>query len=150
MQREFAGSGAVGRYWQARCHGFEVRSARGRRLGVVEALQFERKTRATVALVVRRRRRKPLRLRPESVSVVDPWRRLVVVALPRRKPPTVPVRRLVAGAGARVLLAAGLVAWFYAVSVITLVRAAVWLLAALTIGTRRGGARLRPHLHGVK
>ena len=172
----FAGSGAIGRYWQTRCCGFEVRSDRGRRLGEVEALELDRETRAAVLLVVRRRR-KTLRLRPECVQVVDPWRQSLVVALPRRKPVVAPAARSLArGARAsgtrtvglaqrlppaasrvaqalswaapRALLVAGLVAWFYAVIVFTLVRVVLLVLAALTVGTARRGARLRPHLHG--
>src|SRR5579859_5511247 len=82
----FAGSGAIGRYWQTRCYGFEVRSIRGRRLGRVEAVEFDRETRAAVSLLVRRRRRKALRLRPECVEAIDPWRQSLVIALPRQKP----------------------------------------------------------------
>ena len=189
----FAGSGAIGRYWQTQCRGFEVRSERGRRLGTVEALELDRKTRATVALLVRRRRRKPLRLRPEAVTAVDPWRRLLVVAVSRRRPPAVPVGNVaaqagrVAGRGRRVarraggasvssavalgrgvgrtvprvakglawgapraLLVLGLALWVYALVVFAVVRVVAWLLAALTVGTARGGARLKPHLHGAK
>jgi len=225
----FAGSGAIGRYWQTRCCGFEVRSVRGRRLGEVEELELDRKTRAAVFLLVGRRRRKPLRLRPDCVRVVDPWRQLLVVELPRRKPVVAPaarvlgrgvrrsvartvppagrcvtrgarasgartvalgrgarravprvvsraqtisstvprvaargartisstaprvtsrVARIVSWATPRVLFVAGLVAWVYAVIVFTLVRIALLVLAVLTVGTARGGARLKPHLPG--
>ncbi len=85
-QGRFAGSGTVGRYWQARCRGFEVLSARGRRLGTVEWLDLDRETAAVSVVHVRRLRGGgTLRLGPESISVVDPWERYVVVTLPRRR-----------------------------------------------------------------
>jgi sporulation protein YlmC with PRC-barrel domain len=156
-QGEFAGSGAVGRYWQTHCRGFEVRSPRGRRLGFVEALELDRETGAVSVLLVRRRRRKRLRLRPEAVSVVDPWRRsLVVAALPRRRRrpvaslPRVQGARRFAPAARRVLLFAALAVWIYAQVVFTIVQLVVRLLVALTIGTARSGVRLKPHLHGAK
>ena len=175
-QGGFAGSGSVGRYWQTRCRGFEVRSTHGRRLGRVEALELDRRTRATVVLVVRRRLRL-VRMRPECVQAVDPWRRSLVVSLPQRRRIGVPAaRRMGRGAGAtavrtaalsrtglrvvvprlgralawampRALLATGILVWIYALVVYTLVRVVVRLLVALTAGTARGGARLKPHLH---
>jgi len=170
----FAGSGAIGRYWQTRCCGFEVCSVRGRRLGKVEAVELDRETRAVVLLLVRRRRRNALRLRPECVEVVDPWRQSLVVALPGRKPVVAPaaeslaraarasgarttalarcvpsavsrVARAVSWVAPRAALVAGLVAWLYALVVFTFVRTAVLVLAALTVGTVRGGARLKLH-----
>ncbi len=171
-QGEFAGSGAVGRYWQTRCCGFEVRSVRGRRLGTVAALELDPESRATVTLVVQRRRRRPLRVRADAVGSVDPWRCSLVVAVPRRRPRRVPVGRVAAWTGRtsarsavtlargsrravvwavpRALFAVGLAAWTYAVVVFAAVRVAIWLLVALTTGTARGGARLKPHVHGVR
>lgn len=181
---EFAGSGAIGRYWLTRSRGFEVRSTRGRRLGVVERLELDRETRAVVALLVRRRGRKALlRLRPEAVGVVDPWGQSLVAALPRRRRSSalalqrrrpslaVPrpsfnprlarggVRRLgragrlvpraargLGRAVPRALLIAALAVWLYALVVFTLVRLGARLLVALTVGTARGSARLKPHL----
>jgi len=174
----FGGSGAVGRYWQTRCCGFEVRSVRGRRLGEVEALEIDRESRAAVLLLVRRRRRRALRLRPECVQTVDPWRQSLVVALPHRKPVAAPaarsivrgarvsgartvtlargvppavsgIARAVSWAAPRALFVAGLVAWLYAVVVFRLVRVALLVLGVLTVSTARGGARLKPHLHGA-
>ena len=170
----FAGSGAIGQYWQTQCRGFEVRSTRGRRLGRVEAVELDRESRSAVFLLVRRRRRKSLRLRPECVEVVDPWLQSLVVALPRRKPVVAPAaRNLGRGARAlgarslalvrvlppaascvapavswlapRALFVTGLVFWLYAVVVFALVRIALFVLAALTVGTARGGARLKTH-----
>jgi len=201
-QGRFAGSGVVGRYWQARCRGFEVRSTRGRRLGTVQSLELDRDTAAAAVLVVRRRHRRPLRVRPELVSLVDPWQRSLVVSLPRHRkvpawpgtaargvarvtltsgrggaklvrgarrigPParraTVlaasrvsdsrrlvpPARRGLLGLGRRAVLAAALVVWFYALLVFTLVRVVLAMLRAAAAGTARGGARLRPLLHGA-
>jgi hypothetical protein len=199
-RKGFVGSGPIGSYWQTRCCGFEVRSVRGRLLGEVEALEFDRETRAAVSLLVGRRRRKPLRVRTECVRIVDPWRQLLVIELPRRKPVVAPaarsvargargsvsrtvspaarcvargarasgartvalgrgtrraapgvasgIARTVSWAAPRAFFVAGLVAWLYAVAVFTLVRTAVFAVAALTLGTARGGARIKPHLHG--
>jgi hypothetical protein len=47
------------------------------------------------------------------------------------------------------LLAVAVLAWLYALVVFTVVRVVLAVLAAVTIGTARGGARLRPHLHGA-
>ena len=118
-----------------------------------------------------------MQLRPDCVELVDPWRQLIVVTLPRRKPVVSPavrnlgrgaraskarttalasrvppatarVARAVAWLAPRVLFVAELGLWLYAVVVFALVRVAWLVLAALTIGTVRGGARLKPHLHG--
>lgn len=185
-QGGFAGSGVVGRYWQTRCRGFEVRSVRGRRLGTVESLELDRETATAAVLLVRRRRRRPLRVRPELVSVVDPWQRSLVVAVPPRRSGSrhaarglargvrtsgahavtmarwavtiargtrrlgPPVRRALAWAGPRALLAGALAVWLYALVVFTVVRLAAVVLRAVTVGTARGGAWLAPHLHGAK
>jgi hypothetical protein len=86
----FVGSGAIGQYWQARCLGFEVRCPNGRLLGVVVGVEYEHDSGRTAVLLVRRRRRgrrtRLLRVAPAWVTIVDPWRRLVVVALPRKDP----------------------------------------------------------------
>jgi hypothetical protein len=85
-QGRFAGNGSIGRYWQARCRGFDVRSPRGRRLGTVEALELDRETAALAVVLVRRRgRQRVLRVRPEWISLVDPWERCLVVRRPRRR-----------------------------------------------------------------
>jgi hypothetical protein len=82
MGRRFAGASTVGRYWQARCGGFEVRSTRGRRLGTVDGFEFDR-GREVSALVIRRRARRPLRVPPECVGSVDPWQETVFVTTRR-------------------------------------------------------------------
>jgi hypothetical protein len=147
-------------------------------LGEVEALELDRESGVALVLLVRRRRGKALRVRPEYVQAVDPWQQLLVVALPGRKPVAAPaarsvargarasgvrtvalargvppavsgIARAVSWAAPRALSVAGLVAWFYAVAVFTLVRVSLLVLGALTVGTARGGARLKPHLHGA-
>lgn len=86
-QGAFAGSGAIGRYWQARCLGFDVRRPNGRPLGVVVAVECDHESgRPTMLLVERRGHRPALRVEPGSVTLIDPWRRLLVVALPRTDP----------------------------------------------------------------
>ena len=63
-----------------------MRSARGRRLGTVEALELERETSAAAVVLVRRRgRQSVLHVRPEWISLVDPWERCLVVRRPRRR-----------------------------------------------------------------
>jgi hypothetical protein len=81
----FAGSGVVGRYWQTRCCGFEVRSPRGRRLGLVEAIDVDQDTAAATRIVLRSPRGRPVSVDVGCVEVVDPWRCTLVVALPRRR-----------------------------------------------------------------
>jgi hypothetical protein len=96
-QGGFAASDAVGRYWLARCDGFEVRSPDGRLTGVVSAVELDLADRAS-ALVVQRRRRRPLYVHPAAVALVDPWEETVVVTLPPRKPRTAHVRPAAAAA----------------------------------------------------
>ena len=68
------------------------------------------------------------------------------MSLARCAPPLASrVARAVSWAAPRAALVAGLVAWLYALVVFTLVRVALLVLAALTLGTVRGGARLKPH-----
>lgn len=87
----FAASDAVGRYWLARCDGFEVSSEDGRLSGVVCEVERDDAGRAST-LVVERNRRRPLELNAAAATLVDPWQRQVLVALPRRRPRTARVR----------------------------------------------------------
>jgi hypothetical protein len=76
----FAGTGAIGRYWQARCVGFEVRSVEGERVGVVTRVGINPESRRVHSLHVRApRRRDALELEPASVAFVDPWERVLIV-----------------------------------------------------------------------
>jgi hypothetical protein len=89
-QGAFAGSGAIGRYWQARCLGFDVRRPDGRPLGIVVGVESDPESGRTTMLLVERRRRgrrtRRLQAQPASVLLVDPWRCLVVLTLPRKAP----------------------------------------------------------------
>jgi hypothetical protein len=96
----FAASGAVGRYWLARCDGFEVCSVDGRLSGVVEGVELDSAGRAAT-LLVHRRRGHPLELDRTSVAAVDPWERLVVVTLPARRPKAARAASAAADAAAR-------------------------------------------------
>jgi hypothetical protein len=79
-QGSFAGTGAIGRYWQARCIGFEVRTAEGRKLGVVTRVACHPESRRVFALYVGSlHRADPVHVDPESVALVDPWQRLLIV-----------------------------------------------------------------------
>ena len=87
----FAASEAVGRYWLARCDGFEVCSEDGRLTGVVAGVDLDSAGRPSTLLVERHKGR-PLQIEPGSVTWVDPWQQLVVVTLPPRKPRTARAR----------------------------------------------------------
>src|SRR5436309_5762499 len=99
--RSFAGASGVGRYWQTRCRGFEVRSTGGRRLGRVEGIELTR-GKEVAALVVSRRYRRSIRVRPDRVGSIDPWERTLTVASePRERKvlrSTAATARLTAGA----------------------------------------------------
>ena len=73
----------LGRYWLARCDGFEVCSVDGRLSGVVEGVELDSAGRA-MSVVVHRRGRAPLEFGRASIAAVYPWQRLVVVTLPAR------------------------------------------------------------------
>jgi len=98
-QGGFAGSGPIGRYWQARCVGFEVRSSGGRLLGTVSRIGLYPESGRAVSLYVDRsggrHRLSPLLIQPDQVVRVDPWNESLVVELPRRE------RRQAAAARAR-------------------------------------------------
>jgi hypothetical protein len=83
----FAGSGAVGRYWQTRCLGFDVLSPEGRVIGTVERVELEPLSRHSASVVVHRRRRglhsRTLRMGTGAIELVDPWNRMVVASLPK-------------------------------------------------------------------
>ena len=99
-QGGFAASGAVGRYWLARCDGFEVCSADGRLSGVVDGVALDSAGRA-LALLVHRRGRQPLEIAPASVAAVFPWQRVVVVGLPERNPRAAHAAHAASGAAVR-------------------------------------------------
>jgi hypothetical protein len=79
----FAGTGAIGRYWQARSVGFEVRSVQGRRLGVVTRVGLNPESRRVHALYVARlHRADAIVIDPTFVVSVDPWERMLIVEQP--------------------------------------------------------------------
>jgi len=84
-QGGFASSGAVGRYWLAHCVGFEVSSLDGELSGIVDGVELDRAGRAS-RLFVQQRLGRTLELGSSSVTAVDPWRRLILVTRPGRKP----------------------------------------------------------------
>jgi hypothetical protein len=88
------GSGPIGKYWQTRCVGFEVRSSGGRLLGTVSRIGLYPESGRAVSLYVDRggRRVRPLMLEPEQVVSVDPWSESLVVELPRRERQTAAAR----------------------------------------------------------
>ncbi len=90
-------SGAVGRYWLAQCAGFEACSEDGRLSGIVTSVELDHVGRATT-LHVDRDHGRPLEIGIAAVTAVDPWEQLVIVALPARRPRTVPVRAASAAA----------------------------------------------------
>ena len=96
-QGRFAASGAVGRYWLARCDGFEACSSDGRLSGVVTSVALDHAGRATT-LHVDRDHGRSLEISIAAVTVVDPWEELVVIAVPARRPRTAPVRAASAAA----------------------------------------------------
>ncbi len=84
----FAGTGAIGRYWQARCVGFEVRSVQGRRLGVVTRVGSHPESGHVHALYVGKvHRADPIVIEPPFVVSVDPWQRLLIVEQPDEESP---------------------------------------------------------------
>jgi hypothetical protein len=99
-QGGFAASGAVGRYWLARCDGFEVWSEDGRLSGVIDGVELDPAGRAST-LLVHRRGRRPLEVGRSSVTAVYPWQRLVVVAPPERNPRTARAVHAASGTAAR-------------------------------------------------
>lgn len=105
-QGGFAASDAVGRYWLARCDGFEACSLDGRMSGVVAGVELDYAGRAST-LHVDRRHGSPLEIRPSAVAMIDPWERLVVVTLPPHTPRTARAARAVSSAAARSGHAAG-------------------------------------------
>lgn len=164
-QGAFAAADAVGRYWLARCEGFEVRSEDGQLTGVVAEVEHDPAGRA-LTLVVQRGRRRPVVIRPSAVSLVDPWQEEVVVHVPARKPrparvrpvaaatwahtseagrSVIPVARRAASPsrrfafwlGARTAYAVAFVGWLYGAALYTVTRAATRvLLLALREVTR--------------
>jgi len=84
----FAGTGAIGRYWQARCVGFEVRSVQGRRLGVVTRVGSHPGSGRVHALYVGKvHRADTIVIEPPLVVSVDPWQRLLIVEQPDEQAP---------------------------------------------------------------
>ena len=82
----FAGTGAIGRYWQARCVGFEVRSVEGRRLGVVTRAVVHPESQRVQALYVGGlHRADPIVIEAAFVVSVDPWQRLLIVEQPHEE-----------------------------------------------------------------
>ncbi len=76
----FAGTGAIGLYWQARCVGFEVRSVEGRRIGVVTRAMLHPESQRVHALHVGGlHRADPIVIESAFVVSVDPWQRLLIV-----------------------------------------------------------------------
>lgn len=122
----FAASDAIGRYWLARCDGFQIYSEDGRRTGIVAGVDHDSAGRATTLLVERHKGR-PLEIKPGSVTWIDPWQQLVVVAPPPRTP-RAPRTRAVTHAASR----GGHAAWTGAATV-----GAASLTAAAT--ARRAG-----------
>ena len=130
----FAGADPVSRYWEARCLGFEVLTVRGRAVGLVEGLELDRDSGSARLLLVRRRSvfgRTTLRVRPESVSALDPWRRSLVVTLPRR---TSPVRR--AGSVSRPIARGTRIV---GISIVRIARGAPRTVPSAVRQVRRGG-----------
>jgi hypothetical protein len=82
----FAGTGAIGRYWQARCVGFEVRSVEGRRLGTVTRVMVHPESQRVHALYVGGpHHADPIVIDSAFVMSVDPWQRLLVVEQPHEE-----------------------------------------------------------------
>jgi hypothetical protein len=76
----FAGTGSIGRYWQARSVGFEVRSVGGERLGIVTRVGLNPESQRVHALYVRApHRADPVVVDAASVAFVDPWQELLIV-----------------------------------------------------------------------
>jgi hypothetical protein len=115
----FAGSDTVGRYWLAHSVGFEIYSEKGRLCGVVAGVELDRASGDTSTLLVHRRRGRPLRFTPASVIWLDPWRRVLIMALPAH-PAAAPVHRL-----SNAALSAGHAAWTRAAPVGPIVAAGV-------------------------
>ena len=90
------GSGPIGKYWQTRCVGFEVRSSGGRLLGTVSRIGLYPESGRAVSLYVDRsggrHRLSPLVIQPDQIVRVDPWSESLVVELPRRERQTAAAR----------------------------------------------------------